>query len=126
MSHEAFVETRFHKSTLAVIQQANAIIAEYEAKGFTLTLRQLYYQFVARDLIQNKQTEYKRLGTIIKDGRRAGLIDWDAIEDRTREVQFHPSWNRPADIIEAVAQQYREDPWETQRYRPEVWIEKDA
>jgi hypothetical protein len=54
------------------------------------------------------------------------LIDWDAIEDRTREVQFHPSWNRPADIIEAVAQQYREDPWETQRYRPEVWIEKDA
>ncbi len=41
MSHEAFVETKFHKSTLAVIQQANAIIAEYEAQGFTLTLRQL-------------------------------------------------------------------------------------
>src|SRR5712671_3844681 len=126
MSHEAFVETKFHKSTLAVIQQANAIIAEYEAQGFTLTLRQLYYQFVARDLIENRQSEYKHLGGIIKDARRAGLIDWAAIEDRTREVHTHSSWDSPACIIDAVARQYREDPWQDQHYRPEVWIEKDA
>lgn len=123
---EAFTDHRFRNATLAVIEQANAIITEFRAQGFTLTLRQLYYQFVARDLIENKQTEYKRLGTIIKDGRRAGLIDWSAIEDRTREVQFHSSWDSPAEIIEAVAEQYREDPWNGQRYRPEVWIEKDA
>jgi hypothetical protein len=28
--------------------------------------------------------------------------------------------------VEAVAQQYREDLWKDQVYRPEVWIEKDA
>jgi hypothetical protein len=117
---------KFRNAILAVIERANSIISEFMAQGFVLTLRQLYYQFVARALIENKQTEYKRLGSIIKDGRRAGLIDWSAIEDRTREVQFHPSWKSPSTIIEAVADQYREDPWRDQLYRPEVWIEKDA
>jgi hypothetical protein len=126
MSHEAFVETKFHKSTLAVIQQANAIIAEYEAQGFTLTLRQLYYQFVSRDLIENKHAEYKRLGSIIKDGRRSGLIDWDAIEDRTRNVRRYSSWESPADVVATAAEQYRKDLWAAQPCRPEVWIEKDA
>jgi hypothetical protein len=123
---EAFIEKRFRNGTMAVIDQANAIIAEFAAQGFTLTLRQLYYQFVARDLIENNRTAYKRLGGAIKDGRRAGLIDWDAIEDRTRRMHFHASWRNPADIIDAVAQQYREDLWKGQDYRPEVWIEKDA
>src|SRR5260370_37088958 len=126
MSREAFAETKFRSATLAVIEQAHRIITEFMNQGFVLTLRQLYYQFVARALIENRQSEYKRLGTIIKDGRRAGLIDWDAIEDRTREVHAHSSWDGPADIIETVARQYREDPWICQRYRPEMWIEKDA
>jgi hypothetical protein len=109
-----------------MIEQANAIIAEYQARGFTLTLRQLYYQFVARSLIDNGQSEYKRLGVAVKNGRRAGLIDWAAIEDRTRNVQRLPAWEDPPEIIEAVAQQYREDLWNGQNFRPEVWIEKDA
>ncbi len=123
---EAFTVKRFQSSTLVVIEQANAIITEFMAQGFVLTLRQLYYQFVARDLIENKKTEYKRLGTIIKDGRRAGLIDWSAIEDRTRRMRFFTSWTTPASIIRSAAAQYRQDPWENQRCRPEVWIEKDA
>jgi hypothetical protein len=49
------------------------------AEGYDLTLRQLYYQFVSRDLIANKLSEYKRLGSIINDARLAGLIDWDRI-----------------------------------------------
>jgi len=58
-------------------------------------------------------------------GKR-GLIDWDAIEDRTREVNTHTFWANPAGIISAAAHQYREDLWAGQRYRPEVWIEKEA
>jgi hypothetical protein len=126
MSCEAYVTKNFHGPTLAIIEHANAIIAEYGVQGFTLTLRQLYYQFVARDLIANKPAEYKRLGGIIKDARRAGLIDWDAIEDRTRNVRTVSSWNDPADVIDTASQQYREDLWADQRCRPEVWIEKDA
>jgi hypothetical protein len=123
---EAFIVRNFQKSTLAVIEQAIAIIDEYAAQGFVLTLRQLYYQFVARALIENKQTEYKRLGSIITDGRRAGLIDLDAIEDRTRNLVVYTSFTSPAAAVEEAAEYYCEDPWLGQRHRPEVWIEKDA
>ena len=79
MPLEAFITKRFNASSLHIIDHANRIIDEYQRQGFTLTLRQLYYQFVARDLIANKQTEYKRLGSIISDGRLAGHIDWDGM-----------------------------------------------
>lgn len=83
----AYIKKRFSSNSQAIIICANKIIEEHAAQGYTLTLRQLYYQFVARDLIENRQSEYKRLGSIIADGRMAGLIDWDAIEDRGRNVQ---------------------------------------
>lgn len=123
---EKFVDIKFRADTLAVINQANTIIADYQRQGFKLTLRQLYYQFVARALIPNKQTEYKRLGSIIDNGRQAGLIDWDAIEDRTRNLERLSVWSSPEQILRAVAEQYREDWWKGQDFYPEVWIEKDA
>ena len=123
---ELFVERSFRKDTLAIIEQADQIIAEYQAMGFSLTLRQLYYQFVSRALIPNKQSEYKRLGSIVNDARLAGLLDWSAIEDRTRNVRKSPAWDNPQSILDAVAQQYKENPWDAQEHAPEVWIEKDA
>lgn len=122
----AYVPRHFSAGSLAIIDQANEIIEDYQAQGFTLTLRQLYYQFVARDLIPNKQTEYKRLGSIINDARLAGLIDWEAIEDRTRNVRKNAHFDSPEDIVRAAMQQYHRDLWADQTYRPEVWIEKDA
>lgn len=126
MAFEAFINRDFRGSSLEIIERANEIIDEYMQKGFRLTLRQLYYQFVARALIPNKQSEYKRLGSIINDARLAGAIDWDAIEDRTRNVRKLPMWEDESSILESVAHQYREDPWIFQDYKPEVWIEKDA
>ena len=126
MSVEVFIPYKPHAATLRVVEQANAIIGEYLAQGFALTLRQLFYQFVARTLLENLFNEYKRLGRIVRAARDGGLIDWDAIEDRTREVNTHTFWTNPAGLISAAAQQYREDLWAGQRYRPEVWIEKEA
>jgi hypothetical protein len=122
----AYVEKTFRKSSLAVIQQANKILREYGAAGFDLTLRQLYYQFVARDLIPNTQKSYKRLGSIINDARLAGLIDWSYIVDRTRNLRALGHWDEPSDIIESAAASFRVDLWETQPYYCEAWIEKDA
>lgn len=126
MTCEAFIERAFRADTLAIIETANEIIDEYAEQGFQLTLRQLYYQFVTRDVIPNKQSEYKRLGSIINDARLAGLVDWSAIEDRTRNVRSVSAWSSPQEIMEAVAGQYREDLWLEQSFRPEIWIEKDA
>ncbi|MBA3548819.1 MAG: hypothetical protein H0T76_20240 [Nannocystis sp.] len=123
---EKFKDINFRQDSRVIIQRANVIIAEYQARGFKLTLRQLYYQFVARDLLPNKQSEYKRLGGIIDNARQAGMIDWSAIEDRTRNLKKESVWRSPAQILMAVADQYREDWWAKQPIYPEVWIEKDA
>lgn len=122
----AYINKKFSKTSLAIIACANDIIEEYSKQGYVLTLRQLYYQFVSRDLIANRQSEYKRLGSIISDGRLAGLIDWEAIEDRGRRLNDFTTWSDPSAIINACAQQYKLDLWEDQEYRPEVWVEKEA
>jgi hypothetical protein len=109
-----------------IIDTANAIINEYQAKGFDLTLRQLYYQFVARTLIPNKQSEYDRLGVILNSGRLAGLVDWNAIVDRTRNVKSNTHWRNPGQIIDACAYSFMVDRWKDQATRIEVWVEKDA
>jgi hypothetical protein len=86
----------------------------------------LYYQFVARDLIPNTMKSYKQLGDIINDGRLAGMIDWNAIEDRTRNLQSLSHWSSPNSIVGACAQQFRYDLWADQENYCEVWVEKDA
>src|SRR3954471_20656066 len=125
MPKVCYEECGFGPARLAMIAKANEIIATYAAQGYDLTLRQLYYQFVARDLIPNRQSEYKRLGAIINDARLGGLLDWDYIVDRTRNVRSMATWGDPSDIISASARQFRIDKWEHQPTRVEVWIEKD-
>jgi hypothetical protein len=126
MPVEKFVDVELSERTLKVVEQANEIIATYQGQGYNLTLRQLYYQFVARDLMKNTIQNYKRLGSIVNDGRLGGLIDWDAIEDRTRGISGLSHWDSPADIMRSAAYGYRRDKWETQPVRVEVWVEKEA
>lgn len=126
MARICYVNKRFASGTLDVIDRANAIIEEYVAQGFDLTLRQIYYQFVARGLLPNNERSYKRLGSIINDARLAGLIDWEHIVDRTRFLRALSHWDSPSSIIESAAHSYLTDRWARQPYRVEVWIEKDA
>ena len=116
----------FRSGTLGLIEQANEIIDEYLVEGYELTLRQLYYQFVARGIVPNKDSEYKRLGSVINDGRLAGMIDWEAIVDRTRKIQINGHWDDPSDIIQDSANSYAIDTRKIQEVYVEVWIEKEA
>ncbi len=121
-----YTPKRFGKPSQNKIDAANTIIENYTAQGFKLTLRQLYYQFVARDLLKNTMKEYKNLGKVINDARLAGQIDWHAIEDRTRNLKGLSTWTEPGSIIDSAAYGYREDLWTNQDYHVEVWIEKEA
>jgi len=121
-----YIHKNFSLKSIDLIDTANRIIREYQADGFDLTLRQLYYQMVARDLIPNTQREYKRIGSIINDARMAGLVDWYAIVDRTRTLRRNSHWSHPASILDSCAASYLQDKWKTQPSRVEVWIEKDA
>jgi hypothetical protein len=123
---ECYREINFKKATLAMIELMNTIILEYFAGGYVLTVRQLYYQLVARDIVPNTEKSYKYVARTINDARIAGLIDWDAIEDRTRSFEQRSRWDEPTDILIASAKQYHTDPWLTQDYRPFVVVEKEA
>ena len=117
----------FSQSSREMIEQARAIGDEYEAAGlWPMTIRQMHYQFVARGLYANEYNNYQKLVKKMTQGRLYGEIDWAMLEDRNRDLETLTTWDSPADIIDACVSQYRIDPWATQKYRPEVWVEKDA
>jgi hypothetical protein len=112
-----------------LIEIVNGIVEEYGAQGYDLTLRQVYYQCVSRDLIPNDEKSYDKLGRIVGDARMAGLIDWRAIVDRTRTLRGNSHWGTPSDIMLSAAKSFAVDKWAKeygQDFRPEVWVEKDA
>lgn len=121
-----YIDRRFKGNRSRLIEQANEIIAEYAGENMRLTLRQLYYQFVARGLLANKLGNYKRLGGAVSEGRLAGLIDWDAIEDRARNVQDYASWPDAESRIRSAARTFRLDRWQNQLCRVICLIEKEA
>lgn len=121
-----YVNRKLSQSTLRVVAQANAIIERYMADGYRLTLRQLYYQFVSEGLLDNTERNYKRLGKIISEARLCGLVDWDAIEDRSRNLLSNSHWETPQEIVETAARQFALDKWNGQKHRIEVWVEKEA
>jgi hypothetical protein len=123
---EAFITKRFTYSSLAMIDQVNQILMEMSAKGYTLTLRQLYYQLVSRDLIPNNLKSYKNLGSLVSDARQAGMIDWEYLEDRNRSTKGNQHWDNPAQIVKAAYNSYRIDKWAGQPWHIEVMVEKDA
>lgn len=124
---EAFISGKeFKGANLKIVELCNEILEEYANQGYDLSLRQLYYQLVARGHIPNTQQSYKRIGTIVSDARLAGLIDWDRIVDRVRETVTPSHWDSPAEIVRVAARQFAIDKWENQLTRVEVMAEKDA
>ena len=116
----------FRQSSLDLIRLVNEVIEEYSVQGYELTLRQAYYQLVARGYIPNNEKSYKNIGNLINDGRLAGLIDWYSITDRTRNLRRNSHWDNPADVIASAKYSYLLDKWEGQPNYVEVWVEKDA
>lgn len=126
MSKIKFREVRLSNANKERLEAINDIIIEYQNEGYKLTLRQLYYQLVSRDVIPNKQAEYSKLSTLLKEGRMGGIVDWDAIEDRLRQPSSPSSWETPQDAMNALIQQYSLPRMEGQQNYIEVWVEKDA
>jgi hypothetical protein len=126
MAKIKFRDIKMRKANRQRLNDINNIIEEYQKEGYVLTLRQLYYQLVSRDIIPNKQSEYAKLSTLLKEGRMAGIVDWDAIEDRLRKPDKPSSFNGPESILNAAIQQYALPRQAGQKTYIEVWVEKDA
>jgi hypothetical protein len=120
-----------------IITAALAIAREYGKQGLTLTLRQMYYQFVARGLIGSGQKSYKRIGAALTKARYAGTFPIDWIEDRGRAVapgSFTRDDTDPDRALDEAADWLRAMPsitiararWFGQPVHVSVWVEKEA
>lgn len=119
-------EKRLNQETLQLIDRVNDIIEEFN--GYSMSVRQVYYQMVARGFTggENSGKMYNRIQGVINTGRMQGLISWDAIEDRGRNLRGLNTFESVDQILKAARNEYRIDLWKDQQWRPEVWIEKDA
>jgi len=119
-----------------IVEISNEIIEEYAREyGLTLTLRQLYYQFVGRGLLPNGDNVYKRIGATLTDARLCGDFPLDGLEDRGRSVgetdtqcddDIDGAIDDAADSISRTPFFLRYGKWYGQPTKVFVWIEKDA
>lgn len=123
---EAFSDWNPRGEALERVSQCESIINEYAAQGLRLTLRQLYYQLVSRDLIPNTERSYKNVGNVLSKARIAGLVDWDAIEDRGRQPRSANEYADIQELVDAAVRSYRLPRWEGQDRYVELWVEKEA
>ena len=123
---EQFRNQRFNTKSQDLLQKCISILHEYEQKQIKVTLRQLYYQLVARSFIPNIDKEYHKLSGLLTDARYNAIIDWDAIEDRIRIPYRHPQFDNVLDLIQCAKNSYRLDRWQNQNNYVEVFCEKDA
>lgn len=126
MATQQYKDISFKRETLQLIVQMIDIVNEYTKQGFRLTVRQLYYQLVARGLIENTEKSYSKVKCVVNDARLAGYMDWDAIEDRTREFIRRTRWDSPNEILDQCAKAFHMDLWDNQPIRPFVIVEKEA
>lgn len=121
-----FRNIRLSKANKERLDVINSIIKEYQAQSYVLTLRQLYYQLVSRDVVPNVPAEYNKLSRLLKEGRMAGIVDWEAIEDRLRRPKAPASWDSPKEILESAERSFEMPRMRGQDNYIEVWVEKDA
>jgi hypothetical protein len=117
-----------YAKTRRLIHRADEILQHYwrDGLGFALTLRQLFYKLVSENTIANTPKDYDKLGNVMSDARYWGLIDWDMLIDRTRTMWDYPYRRDERDAIQVAADKFMFDPWQDQKQRVEIWIEKDA
>lgn len=123
---QCFKSKRFGADALARIAVCNAVVERYQKQNLRLTLRQLYYQLVTQNVIPNEEKSYKTLGKLLSDARLAGLVDWDAIEDRVRQPRVPQDFKSIEELVDVALLAYRLPRWAGQENYVELWVEKDA
>ena len=109
-----------------IVDAIISIAEEYDNDGYVLTLRQLYYQLVARDIVPNHDKVYSKISSIKDDVVYSGLVDWEIFEDRGRVPTVAYFENNVKDALRRTIDCYGLNRQIGQTRHVEVWTEKDA
>ena len=119
-----YVDKRFQQKSLERIEAVNSILTEYEAQGYQMTIRQLFYQMVSRKITPFDNREYDKLITLIANGRNSGYIDWGQIVDRSRDAYQVKMFDSVESALKQAAKKYYIDIWQGMPLKPVIWYEK--
>jgi hypothetical protein len=119
------------RKTEELLERIESVMAEYDQ---ALTIRQIYYRLVADHGLENSTNSYKRIVDLLGKARLSGRIDFDRIEDRTREISEHDrdyeslpgfthTWYRH---LTNLAEYYHIPLWHGQPHRVMMLVEKQA
>ena len=111
------------KKTITLREEILSVLDDLK---IPMSSRQVAYQLVGRQVIENAEKEKERVGRIIVDMRYEGIIPYSRIVDRTRAKHLAASWAGVADIMNAAAAQYRRNLWADQQVVPMIACEKRA
>lgn len=111
------------KKTISLRQAILDVLAGFKGP---MSSRQVAYQLVGRQVIENTEVEKERVGRVIVDMRKEGLVPYSRIVDRTRAKHQRATWEGVTDIMEAAASQYRRNLWADQPTIPMIACEKRA
>jgi hypothetical protein len=114
-----------------LVRAVNEVMDQYTEP---LTLRQIYYRLVARQVIPNTINEYKGLSRHLVKARETGAVDYRKIEDRLRTtIGGDSGFDSLEEYLEWRLDQLFNSHkyldlamWENQETFIEVWLEKDA
>lgn len=96
-------------------------------KGFSISLRGLFYKLVSQNLILNYLEAYQKLSDIVDDCKYSGLLDWDAIKvDGSRGMRIDYSVDSIPDALNDTIYQYKLNRQEGQDNYIEIWCEKET
>jgi hypothetical protein len=116
--------SKYRNKTLKIIGQVQKLITKH--RGRKLTLRQIFYQLVAKKIIQNNLHAYKNLSYLIAKARKSGDLPWDVMRNHTRFVIKENSWPNYKDFTKKIEKIYHKSKLANQRNYIEIWIEKDS
>jgi hypothetical protein len=91
------------------------------------TVRQVFYQLVARDVIEKTEPEYKHtVIRLLSEMRLADQIPWDWIVDETRQGKVTQTFDNVTDALHDTAKFYRRSALRESDVYIEIWSEKEA
>ena len=123
---ERFQDVKFSPEAQLAVDRICGVAEDYMRQGYRLTVRQVHYQFVRNNWYRNTKENAKKLEGLIGKARLAGLLDWDAIEDRGRVTHEVGTWPCMADYLQSLNDAYRRGKWKQQPRYVEVMVEKQA
>jgi len=88
----------------AVVAKARAIVGRYDTG---VTLRQLFYQLVSDQTIQNTEYHYQRLSRCTAAARRRGGDPFPDLIDLNHRIDCLAQWDGLRDFADAATPQYR-------------------